>query len=104
MKASAAKILDYKFISRIQQFSFVDNIYLFGSRARGDHRQLSDIDLAIDCPDATASDWVQILNVIDDADTLLKIDCIRLNEVDEDFKKHILREGIKIYERNKNTK
>jgi predicted nucleotidyltransferase len=104
MKASAAEILHYEFITRIQTFSFVENIYLFGSRARGDHQKLSDIDLAIDCPDATGSDWIQILNVIDEADTLLKIDCIRLDEVDEAFKKHILREGIKIYERNKNKK
>lgn len=59
---------------------FVDAIYLFGSRARGDHRDRSDIDIAILCPNANETDWQTILKLIDDADTLLSIDCIRLDQ------------------------
>lgn len=37
------------------------------------------------------------LGIIEDADTLLKIDCVRLDQVDEAFKNKITHEGIKLY-------
>ncbi len=71
---------DYLFLQKIADLPFVDAIYLFGSRARGDHRERSDIDLAVFCPNANENDWQSILELIDDADTLLPIDCIRLDK------------------------
>ncbi len=71
---------DYQFLQEIAALDFVDAIYLFGSRARGDHRDRSDIDIAVLCPRATKKDWLSILNIIETADTLLMIDCIRLDE------------------------
>ncbi len=71
---------DYLFLRQIAALPFVDAIYLFGSRARGDHRERSDIDIAILCPKANENDWQSILGLIDDADTLLPIDCIRLDQ------------------------
>ena len=71
---------DYLFLRQIAALPFVDAIYLFGSRARGDHRERSDIDIAILCPKANENDWQSILELIDDADTLLPIDCIRLDQ------------------------
>ena len=73
------QLTDYHFIQQIAKLPFVDAIYLFGSRARGDHRERSDIDLAIFCPNASETDWQKIVNIVDDADTLLPIDCIRLD-------------------------
>lgn len=74
------QLKDYHFLQQIAALPFVDAIYLFGSRARGDHRERSDIDLAILCPSASENDWQSILGIIDDADTLLPIDCIRLDQ------------------------
>jgi predicted nucleotidyltransferase len=74
------QLTDYLFLQQIAALPFVDAIYLFGSRARGDHRERSDIDLAILCENASENDWQSILNLIDEADTLLPIDCIRLDE------------------------
>ena len=71
---------DYIFLRKIAALPFVDAIYLFGSRARGDHRERSDIDIAILCPTANKNDWQSILKLLDDADTLLPIDCIRLDQ------------------------
>ena len=71
---------DYTFLQRIASLPFVDAIYLFGSRARGDNRDRSDIDIAIQCPKATQNDWLSILHIVENADTLLMIDCIRLDE------------------------
>lgn len=96
-------LLPYKFINKLQGFSFIHKIYLFGSRARGDFKPHSDIDIAILCPQANISDWLDILAVIDHADTLLKIDCVRLDTTDPLLKEKILQEGIVIYERPKNS-
>ena len=71
---------DYLFLRKIAALPFVDAIYLFGSRARGDNRERSDIDIAILCPKANENDWQSVLKLIDDADTLLPIDCIRLDK------------------------
>ena len=73
--------LNYKFIKKLQNLPFVDEIWLFGSRARGDHRKKSDIDLAIICPNSTDNDWDNIMDIIENADTLLKIDCIKFDKI-----------------------
>ena len=54
-------------------------IVLFGSRARGTQRERSDIDLAIVCPMAGVRDWQTVLDIVEDADTLLHVDCMRLD-------------------------
>jgi predicted nucleotidyltransferase len=91
----------YKFIENLKQLPFVDGVWLFGSRARGDNTDRSDIDLAIVCPNATSYDWSKVLGVIDNADTLLKIDCIRFDELAENdpLRDNILRFKKIIYER-----
>lgn len=90
------------FFKDLQSLPKVEVIWLFGSRARGKHQDRADIDLAIACPQATASDWLDILTIIDNADTLLKIDCVRLDDLQEGtaLKQAILSEGIRLYERH----
>ncbi len=73
------QIKDYAFLQRLAGLPFVEAIYLFGSRARGKHRERSDIDLAILCPHANDAQWQQVLAIVDEADTLLPIDCVRLD-------------------------
>lgn len=68
-------VKDYKFFQKLEALPFVEKIWLYGSRARNDARDRSDIDLAIECPHATFWDWQKALDIIEDADTLLKIDC-----------------------------
>lgn len=74
----------YHFLKRIEDLPFVEAIYLFGSRATLDHEQKSDIDLAIVCPKATQAQWYSLLEIIDDADTLLAIDCVRFDKLKAD--------------------
>jgi predicted nucleotidyltransferase len=47
---------NFQFIDKIKKLPFVEAIWLFGSRARGDSRSTSDIDLAIVCPNASTAD------------------------------------------------
>jgi predicted nucleotidyltransferase len=80
----------------------VEAIYLFGSRARHDNRKRSDIDIAINCPSASDKDWNQILDIIESADTLLKIDCVRLDQLSDanSLKANILQESKTIYKKH----
>ncbi len=75
------EIQQYQFFKKLTHLSYVDAIYLYGSRARGDHGDRSDIDLAIFCPKASDDQWNLIIEIIELADTLLKIDCIRLDQL-----------------------
>jgi len=72
---------------------------LFGSRSRQDHGKRSDIDLAIDCKNARAEDWLKIIALVENADTLLKVDCVRLDVLQEkdQLKQNIKQHGKIIY-------
>ena len=91
----------YKFYQRLIDLPFVKTIWLFGSRARGDNNERADIDLAFSCPSATAENWQRLLEVVENADTLLKIDAILFEKLKDDsaLKQSILKEGVKIYEK-----
>lgn len=74
----------------------VDIIYLFGSRARGDYRERSDIDLAFSGKHAT--DF--ILRVDEETSTLLQFDIVDLKcPIQKELLDSIYMEGIKIYEK-----
>ena len=68
-------------IESVKHLEYVEKVYLFGSRARGNNQERSDIDIAIVCPNATAAEWNYILETIDNVPTLIKIDCIRFDDL-----------------------
>ena len=72
---------------------------LFGSRARGDYQPRSDIDLAVDAPNASPSEWHAIADIVADADTLLPIDLVRLDEAPPELRARIDAEGQVLLER-----
>ena len=78
----------------------VEQVWLFGSRARGDAAPRADIDIviAIAAPAATPERWHLILARIDDAPTLLPIDVTRLEEASPALRDEILRTG-RLHER-----
>lgn len=98
------EIHQYTFIEQLRKLSFVEEIWLFGSRARGDNNERSDIDLAILCPKAKDSDWLEIMNIVEKADTLLKVDCIKFSRenIDDELYKNILKDKKVIYMQNIN--
>ena len=74
----------------------VERLILFGSRARGDWRAASDIDLAV-----SGGDFPRFAIDIEEApDTLLKFDMVNLNgPVQEELLDQIWKEGIVVYEK-----
>ncbi|BDA18021.1 MULTISPECIES: nucleotidyltransferase family protein [Aeromonas] len=95
------QLADYQFLQALARLPFVEAIWLFGSRARGEQRERSDIDLAIECPGACEAQWQQVLAIIDEADTLLPIDCVRLDEESPQslLYQAILRDRVPLYRR-----
>jgi predicted nucleotidyltransferase len=93
----------YAFLNALRAIPVIEKIILYGSRARGDNRERSDIDLAIVCPQATEKDWQKIVEIIEEADTLLVIDCVRFDTLAETspLKESILRDGVVIYEKGR---
>ena len=98
---SISNLPDYGFIHRLEELSFVDAIWLYGSRARGDNFERADIDLAVVCPKAAPEDWSRVLEIVEDADTLLNIDCVRYDQLKpgDSFRKSIDREKQVLFSR-----
>lgn len=86
----------YHFIQKIKRLPFVEKVILYGSRARGDYASRSDIDLAIVCPNADVRQWAEVLEIIEKADTLLMIDCVRFDQAPQDLKASILKDGVEL--------
>lgn len=84
------------------RFPFVQRIWLYGSRARGNHSPRADIDLAVECVSDTAhNDWLRLASSIDEqAPTYLFVDIVRIDEVQPALKDRIMEEGHLIYERS----
>lgn len=96
------KILSYKFFKQLASLPFVKKIILFGSRAKGTNEERADIDLAIECTKSAAVDWNCIMEIIETADTLLKIDCVRFDRIQsKTFKNAILADQVVLFERKK---
>lgn len=97
-------ITQYQFINNLKTLDFVEQLWVFGSRARGDNQPRADIDIAIICPNATEEDWLQVIKIIDEADTLLKIDCVRFEKdrMSDELYENILKDKKVIYEKNTN--
>jgi predicted nucleotidyltransferase len=70
-------------------------IYLFGSRARGDNLKNSDIDIAVDLK-LSFREKRKLKERVDEAAGLYSVDLIFFDEMSEEFKRKVLKEGIKL--------
>ena len=71
---------------------------MFGSRARGDHTERSDVDLAVYGGDFDSFYW----NIKENIHSLLSFDVVDMNSrVTEELKKEIERDGVVIYEKTR---
>lgn len=74
----------------------IRKVVLFGSRARGDYRRVSDIDLAT----AGGNHTGFALDVEDTTYTLLRFDVVNLDgPVQKELRESIEKEGIVLYEK-----
>jgi len=74
----------------------IEKVILFGSRARGDYRRTSDIDIAVSGGDIERF----ILDTEEETSTLLEYDIVNLDgKMQEELRQTIEREGKLLYEK-----
>jgi proline iminopeptidase len=81
-------------------YNDVKALILYGSRARGDYKQGSDIDIAIDAPQMSSKEFAQLWNALDDLPIIFPMDIVHLQSIkNELFLNAIRRDGIVIKKR-----
>lgn len=84
-----------KIIKVIEIFFPDAKIYLFGSRAKNEHKEISDIDIAIDAGSPISmTEKGQINSMLDALNIPQKIDLVDFQRAPEALRDNILREGI----------
>ncbi|BCS81409.1 MULTISPECIES: nucleotidyltransferase family protein [Caldicellulosiruptor] len=97
MKFGIEDVIFEKIMELIRSERTIKKAILFGSRARGDYKINSDIDIAIVVDGETTAGFKLDL---DEAAGLYKVDLVELEKLEnETFKNKILKEGIVIFER-----
>ena len=83
-------------IQKLAQKYGVAKVILFGSRARGDFKRTSDIDIAV-----TGGDFVRFaLDVDEETSTLLEYDIVDLDsDMQDELRESIRKEGRILYEK-----
>ncbi|MEF9960697.1 MAG: nucleotidyltransferase domain-containing protein [Niameybacter sp.] len=84
-------------VALARQYIEIEKVVLFGSRARGDNTERSDIDLAI-WSEKSMSEFAYALE--EEVPTLLEFDLSYMNEVEDAFfREQVTKEGIVLYEK-----
>jgi nucleotidyltransferase substrate binding protein (TIGR01987 family) len=97
-------IKEYDFYYKLRNLAYVEALWLYGSRSKNKENKVSDIDLAVVCPRATDIEWMNIKEIIENADTLFEIDLVRFDQLeDSEFKKNVLRDKIILFEKIQTT-
>ena len=100
MKPPALRDQDLAVLRRtFHRFPCVREVLLFGSRATGHARRASDIDLAISAPDATARQWLELTDAIEEAPIIYEFDIVRTERTHNPrLLEKIACEGVSIYQ------
>lgn len=70
-------------------------IILYGSRARGDFKEGSDIDVALDMGTKIDNSLIyKIMGDLEDSDLPIFFDIVDFTKMSEDMKKNILKDGV----------
>jgi len=84
-----------------RRHSNIDEVLLFGSRAKGNYSEWSDIDLAIKGKNISFSQLMDIQVQIEDTGLLYKVDIIDYNKnINTPITEHIDRVGIVFYKKS----
>ena len=92
--------LEEQIVNLFSANSHVTKVVLFGSRARGDADERSDIDLAIYALGIDEREKAKLTCLVDDLNTLLPVDIIWIDEASQPLKEQIARDGMAIHELN----
>lgn len=71
------------------------SLWIFGSRARGDFKKFSDIDILYDGL-LTLSELSDLREKLEESDLPYKVDLVNLSDVAESYKMHIMKDRIRL--------
>ena len=79
----------------LSKYNCLEKAVIFGSRARGDYKKTSDIDIAIYAKDITSTTVNMIRNDFDELDIIYTIDVVDYYKLSKEaLKQNIDKEGI----------
>ena len=86
----------------LAKYSDVKSVYIFGSRAKGNYKPSSDIDLAILSSQLNDKTLIRLLSDFEDSSLPYFVDIVDYNTIkNQEIKQHIDRVGILFYTNNK---
>ena len=99
MKAVALREKDLAALrGAFRRFPAVREVRVFGSRATGQARRASDLDLAISAPEATPAEWAALCDALDNTPLIYELDLVRPEQTtSRRLKEKIKREGTPNY-------
>ncbi len=68
-------------------------VYIFGSRARGDHTPRSDLDLGFLSDKDISYELSMLREILEESNLIFTVDVVDLSRVGEDFKREVIKEG-----------
>lgn len=82
----------------LKQYPQVEQAILFGSRAKGNHRPNSDVDISLDAPKLNFSDYLHLYGELNELLFPYSLDLVLKHQIDNpDLLEHIQRVGIVLY-------
>jgi proline iminopeptidase len=80
------------------RYSHIEQVVIFGSRAKDTARPASDIDIAVFGSTLSAQEFTQLWGELDSLPLVFKLDVVHWESLDnENLKKKILQEGKRVY-------
>lgn len=99
MKFGLKKTIIHSINAVFSQYEKIDKVFIYGSRAKGNFKNGSDIDLTI-IGNLTFSEQMQLENQLDDLLLPYKVDLSQLHQISNDkLLEHIQRIGQVFYEK-----
>ncbi|GIX42441.1 MAG: hypothetical protein KatS3mg129_2174 [Leptospiraceae bacterium] len=83
----------------ISKYPKVEKCFIYGSRAKGNYLNGSDIDITIIAPEMEFYEYLDILSQLEELNIPYIIDLTKFELLDEPLKEHIIRKGILIYKK-----
>lgn len=81
-----------------KRFDGIEQVLIFGSRARGNHQPGSDIDLAVVSSSMSSSEFSLLWGALDELPVLFKMDVLHFNDVSNlKLKENIVKYGQQLY-------
>jgi len=71
-------------------------VYIFGSRARGDHRRFSDLDVLVECPGDMAGLLSQVRDDLEQSELPIKVDLVEARYLADSYRENVKRDRVRV--------